>query len=103
MSPKKDAWKQFGDLKSKFTKVFQPKKDLKVTALAHERCVKFELGYWPQPSRKNLFTGKPSMYYHQTTRNVITMRELAQALLDACDFVDASNPEWADRRYPTNG
>lgn len=33
--------------------------------------------------------------YHTTQRNVSTMRELAQALLDACDFVDESNPVWA--------
>jgi hypothetical protein len=93
MSKKDDAWKRVADLHDKFTKQWKVRSDLRVTALAHERTVRFELG-----DRKNLRGSIDVPIWHDTQRNVSTMRELANALLQACDFVDKHNPEWAGRR-----
>lgn len=83
-----DAWKQYIDIVDKFTSKHVVRSDLHVYGLAHERVVRFCLRY------KDLGDYRMGLW-HETTRNVKTMRELAQALLDACDFVDAQNPGWA--------
>lgn len=99
----KDAWKKYYDLLEKFTKKYEPRPDLCVTARAHERCVEIEIGVWDRKAT-NFFDppGKPTGKYIWTSagkRNVSTMRELAQALLDACDFVDENNPVWASHEF----
>ena len=87
-----DAWQQRADLLDRFHEEWNVRHDLRVEALACDRGVRLGLAY-PR-------TGDPfdMREWHTTQRNVGTMRELAQALLAACDFVDAANPEWADRR-----
>lgn len=72
-----DAWKQLDDLQRKYTQEIEVRRDLVVTALGTERGVRLTLGA------------------RSTQRNVSTMRELAQALLEACAFVEDANPEWA--------
>lgn len=87
-----DAWQQLDDLQEKYTREVDVRHDLLVTALGLERGVKLtlmETNYNKAPLDKDRYR------YHSTQRNVSTMRELAQALLDACDFVDQSNPVWA--------
>ncbi len=93
-----DAWKQKFDLLEKYTKEWEVRSDLAVTALACDRGVMLEVGHFDSPKLK----GKPvgPRNYAVTNRNVTTMRELAQALLDACDFVDESNPEWTSKSGP---
>lgn len=88
-----DAWKQHLDLLDTFTQSAEVRKDLRVTAHATDRAVEL-IVYYPS-------TGKrfEMPRYHTTgPRNVGTMRELANAILAACDFVDESNPTWAARR-----
>jgi hypothetical protein len=87
----KDAWKQEHDLHEKFTKEWDVRPDLSVVALACDRTVRFDLRYSDDGPLK---MGR----WHSTQRNVGTMRELANALLDACDFVEASNPKWTARK-----
>jgi hypothetical protein len=96
----KDAWKQKDDLIKKYTKEWQVRPDLLVTALAWDRGVQLEVGKFESPKLSP--RGKPYRRpnYAITNRNVTTMRELAQALLDACDFVIESNPEWASKSGP---
>lgn len=82
-----DAWKQYHDLLEKYTLVVEPRQDLEVFGHATDRSVEvivYEDG--PRLLRKHLSTGK---------RNVDTMRELAKAINDACDFVEKHNPTWA--------
>jgi hypothetical protein len=100
----KDAWKQKNDLLAKYTKEWKVRSDLVVTAIAWDRGVRLEVGRFDSPkldpSRRD---GKPLVgprNYAITNRNVTTMRELAQALMDACDFVVESNPEWASKNPP---
>lgn len=86
----KDAWQQLYDLISEYTREWRPRDDLHVIAHATDRCVEFIL--WDQkPPAGSLEMRR----YRSTKRNVGTMRELAEAILDACDFVEESNPEWA--------
>lgn len=92
---KDDAWKQFLDMCDNFTMKVEIRKDLEVTALAHQRGVKLAFKE-PHPHMHGIWTEKES-----TQRNVGTMRELAEALLAACDFVDKHNPEWAGKRTST--
>jgi hypothetical protein len=95
-----DAWKQLDDLQRKYTKEVEVRSDLVVTALGLERGVRVTLiqtNYGQDPLHKRRHQ------YHSTQRNVSTMREFAQALLDACDFVDSANPGWASQSGPTDG
>lgn len=90
-----DAWKQHHDLMEKFTREFKPRADLRVVGQAAYRTVVVGIG----ESTKLTGTAKEMHPYdwHETTRNVSTMRELAEAILAACDFVEQSNPVWASR------
>jgi len=90
----KDAWKQYYDLIDKYTLEQEPRPDLLVVARAHERKVELSIGMLRDPNGKFL----DKYNWTTTQRNVNTMRELAQTILDACDFVDAQNPIWAKRR-----
>jgi hypothetical protein len=84
-----DAFKQYYNLLDKFTQEYEVRPDIEVHAYAWDRSVELVL-LEKSPDRLKLdrahSTGK---------RNIATMRELAQALLDACDFVEQHNPEWA--------
>lgn len=84
-----DAWKQHHDLLERFTRRFEPRNDLAVVAHACDRSVELSLGT-PRNGRSLL-----RYNWHSTKRNVRTMRELAEALLAACDFVEEMNPTWA--------
>lgn len=86
----KDAWKQFQELLEKYTMRLKVRKDIEVVARATDRGV--ELILW-----SSTHEGMMTKRSYQTTgpRNVVTMRELADALNAACDFVEDSNPEWA--------
>lgn len=90
-----DAWRQHDDLLRRYTKEWLVRPDLQVRALATERAVEFGLGELGEGKLTDL-TGM--LAWHFTTRrgNVSTMRELALTLWSACDFVDASNPKWAE-------
>lgn len=86
-----DAWQQYADLHERFTLANEVRPDLRVVALACQRGVRLELAEFREDGERVWSTsGK---------RNVATMRELAAALIAACDFVDAANPEWAARRF----
>ncbi len=89
----KDAWLQLSELTAQFTTEKRVRADIEVTALAHKRAVKLTLWADRNPDVDSHYTG--STWRTTGPRNVSTMREVAQALLDACDFVDACNPEWA--------
>lgn len=93
-SAEKDAWLQEHELHERFSKEWSVRPDLEVTALACGRAVRFTL-IESDPSVDRL--DKRHKEYHSTTRSVATMRELAEALLAACDFVEHSNPRWAER------
>lgn len=84
-----DAWKQHNDLVNKFTARWAVRNDLVVTAKAYDRSVELSVSEYID---SDLTLNKK---WHVTRRNVGTMRELAQALEDACDFVEKHNPEWA--------
>src|SRR5258708_6177238 len=85
----KDAWRQEYELLGRFTKEWEVRHDLRVVGLACERTVRLDVAFGENPK----FSMMPNWHYNQ--RNVSTMRELANALLAACDFVDQSNPVWA--------
>ncbi len=87
-----DAWEQLATLVNRFTTRTQVREDIEVVARATERGV--ELILWDLPKKP---FGLKTDYSTTHKRNVSTMRELAQAIIDACDFVDESNPEWAER------
>lgn len=87
-----DAWQQLHDLLDKYTKEWEVRPDLKVVARATDRTVDFQLGRM----RKGWLDIETIHFDYGTTRNIHTMRELAQALLDACDFVEGCNPKWAN-------
>jgi hypothetical protein len=86
---KKDAWKQYYDLLKTFTRRTEVRSDIEVIAHATDRSV--ELILWDERKNDLSFT----KYKTTGKRNVATLRELAKALNDACDFVEESNPEWA--------
>lgn len=87
-----DAWKQEQDIVDRYTKLWEPRHDLRVHALGCDRSVRLALG-----KLRLDYPTKTALKYDwtATTRNVITMRELGTALLEACDFVEESNPTWA--------
>jgi len=82
-----DAWKQEYELIKKYSTSVDVRPDLRVVALGCDRVVQFSLAYPPDEHGMRR--------WHTTTRNVGTMRELAHALLEACDFVERANPTWA--------
>jgi hypothetical protein len=89
----KDAWEQLHDLWEENSKEWKVRPDLKVFARGPDRGVELRVG-----TSKRKVMDQTFWNFYTTDRNVGTMRELAQALLDACDFVDAVNPEWAGLR-----
>lgn len=78
-----DAYQQLIAIQQKFIKNWKTRPDLEVTALAHERGIK--------------------VYTTDRRHNVSTMREFAQSILEACDFVEESNPDWAKVAAKTRG
>lgn len=88
-TPEEDAWKQLHELWDKFSTRVDVRNDLRVEALGPDRAVRVSIAY-PQQKAHEIRRWHTSM-----PRNVGTMRELAQAIIDACDFVDAVNPKWA--------
>lgn len=89
----KDAWRQHDELLDRFTKEWEVRPDLVVTAYACDRSVQFSLiEIDPTKDRFDL----QREHHHTTQRSVSTMQELAEALLAACDFVEESNPTWAE-------
>lgn len=92
-----DAYQQKSELYKKYSKDWNVRQDLAVRANGTDRSVTLRVGYI-EDSPKFLGSGntpKGKDGRAIITRNVITMRELAQAILDACDFVDGVNPKWA--------
>ena len=91
-----DAWKQHYVLLEQFTREWDVRPDLGVTAHGCDRCVELSLAY-PKHDESNTLE---MVQWHTTKRNVSTMRELAAAIVAACDFVDESNPVWAEHHSP---
>ncbi len=91
-----DAWKRMDDLRRECTKTYTVRPDLLIKALACDRTVRFTLV--KRDSDDKLYYRSPDgeRHYYSTERNVGTMRELAHALLEACDFVEGLNPTWAE-------
>lgn len=87
-----DAWALHYALLEQFTRVLEVRPDIKVYGYGCDRTVELvslKADGGGGPRRVSSPFGR---------RNVMTYRELAYALLEACDFVDAANPEWAARR-----
>lgn len=84
-----DAWKQYHDLVERFTTKVEVRPDIHVKGLAWDRGVEVIV----------FSEGGPMNRTWQSTRkrNIDTMRELAKAINDACDFVEINNPKWASR------
>lgn len=89
-----DAWKQLLDVQDRFTRAIDVRPDLKVEAFGCERSVRFT---WTDEDHTKDVLDPRRKRHHWTERNVSTMRELAEALLAACDFVDHVNPGWAGK------
>lgn len=89
---KDDAWKKLFDLWEENGKTFEVRDDLVVQALGPDRSVRLTMYEHTTPGDEHDFKRR----YIATDRNISTMRELAQALLDACDFVEACNPHWTE-------
>ena len=77
----KDAWQKHDDLVKSLTKVIETRPDITVIGNGWDRSV--YLGFDSSAD----FTFRP--------HNVRTMRKLAKALNDACDYVEEVNPKWA--------
>lgn len=90
-----DAWKQAREIAIRYTQEREVRRDLVVTALGTERAVRLRVGDRSynsiKPNPKD-HTEEPRI----TTRNVETMRDLAHAILEACDFVESVNPTWSE-------
>jgi hypothetical protein len=80
--PNWDSWEKADAVRRLSTKTYEIRHDIRVEAHGVERGVRVIL-------KGDVDTGP---------RNVSTMRELALAILDACDFVEEKNPRWAARR-----
>lgn len=91
MTPEPDAWKQLSDLQDRFTRTWEIRHDLEVVALAHKRNVRLVMGDYTPAALDPAGIERGFI----TDRNVSTMREFALAILDACHFVEESNPRWA--------
>jgi hypothetical protein len=85
-----DAWRQLYELRRKYTKTWELRRDITIYAHALDRSV--ELVKWGDPIDGEL---SPRRCASLGKRNVNTMRELALILWAAADFVDESNPTWA--------
>lgn len=92
-----DAWQQLQDLHNQFTKEILVRKDIRVRGLALDRSVELGLGH----EEKGVLPTTKFMRFETTQRNISTMRELANAILDACDFVEGCNPQWAAQPKPS--
>lgn len=88
-----DAWEQLHDLLKGFTEETSVRHDIRVVARACDRGVELQIAKFDYT--KDQFDPRRTSWQSTRPRNISTMRELAQALLDACDFVEQSNPEWA--------
>lgn len=85
-----DAWKRYYDLLNELSTRVEVRSDIHVTAKAYDRGVELVLFDGTEPLKRNFIsTG---------SRNIGTMRELAKALNDACDFVEEQNPKWASQK-----
>jgi hypothetical protein len=95
----KDAWKKHDNLWKRFRKETEIRKDIIVVANGIERGVHLQVGEYDENQEQILDRpGKASGGYRYNDtgpRNISTMREVALALLEACDFVEESNPTWA--------
>jgi hypothetical protein len=87
-----DAWKRMYELLKDNSTETDVRPDIKVEALGCDRAVRLSLRYYKGDDPMSLANEK---WADTGLRNVSTMRELANALLAACDFVDSVNPEWA--------
>jgi hypothetical protein len=87
-----DAWKQWNDIYDAHYEEWEVRADLKVEALGVERAVRLSLG-----ERRNDDHPVYKWKWKRVQRNVSTMRELAEAILAACDSVERSNPIWAKK------
>lgn len=88
--PVLDAWELQRNLQQATTRSWEVRSDISVDALGADRCVRLTIterpsGEWDIPTVLAVRQG-----------NVITMRELAQTILAACDFVEEINPTWAE-------
>jgi hypothetical protein len=85
---KDDAWRKLDKLLGRFTRRWEPRKDITVTAHATDRAVELTL--------YETRSGLQRPYMSTGRRNVGTLRELANCINAACDFVEASNPGWTN-------
>lgn len=92
-----DAWKQYADLRDKYSTRTKVRSDIIVQAHALDRGVELTLVKEDLSPKHGRLDPHRFSYRSTGSRNVSTMRELAEALLDACDFVDASNQVWASK------
>ncbi len=92
----RDAWKKLHDLLNRYTKEWDVRPDLSVTAHATDRGVEIQIGKRREDYRGKMDGRGEYAWQSSGPRNVSTMRELAAAIITACDFVDESNPKWAD-------
>lgn len=89
--PNWDAWKKADAVRRLNTKTWEIRADIRIAARATDRGVELTL---IQEDKSGF--GIPR--FHSTgPRNISTMREVAEALLEACDFVEEKNPTWADK------
>lgn len=91
-----DAWKQHDDLIRQYTDKTKVRADIEVVARAVERGVEVRIGR-RNPKATNSYEFPQWLWSSTGKRNVNTMRELAAAIVAACDFVDESNPVWASK------
>lgn len=87
-----DAWKQYHDIVKKYTKELEYRENLKVVAKAHERHVLI-CAAEPVPGKSRHDIGY--LHWIEIRKNITSAREFAECILDACDFVEQNNPEWA--------
>lgn len=93
--PNWDAWKKSDAVRRLNTKTWELRADIRVDAMGTERGVRLTLSE-DIPGRTGMGVGS-KRYIDTGARNISTMRELAQAILDACDFVEEKNPTWANK------
>lgn len=92
----KDAWEQHHDLVERYTKEWEPRPDLRVDAYGLDRSVRVSVGNLRDSQSPLSKLGRYD-WHSSGQRNVSTMRELAESILAACDFVEGCNPQWAAR------
>lgn len=94
-NPEWDAWQKLDAIHRLNTKTWEIRAGIRITGEATERGVRITL-IEDVPGAVRFGVGS-KRYQDTGPRNVSTMREVAQAILDACDFVEAKNPEWAKK------